>query len=298
MFAGKLTREERLRLEVMDFYHRQGTKNVRLICRRYGIHHSTFYRWKKRFNPRNLSSLKSKKRGPKVGRTIPWNVVVEVCVWKRQNPGKGAEYLYQLYLAEGKKPPCSQSSMYRWWKRRGLLEVRKKRKRRSLPLVRGVQAPGDLVQVDTKHLPWGRYQYTAIDKFSKKRFLWVYEKLTMASSRDFLERLVKAFPFKIKLIQTDNGPEFQSLFLDALKDHGISHQYTWIHTPDQNGCVERSHRTDEDEFYWQLELKELSLAELNKRIIEWTDYYNQKRLHWALNWKTPEQFLRLYLSQN
>lgn len=298
VLAGKLSWEEKRRLRVMDYYRQIEPKNVRKVCRYFGIHHSTFYRWKARYNPWNLESIRNKKRGPKIGKQIPWEVVVKICAWKRENPGKGAEYLYQELLLKEGKAPCSSRTIYRWWKRRGLVRIKRKRARRKLPLVRKVTQPGELIQIDTKHLPQGFYQYTAIDRVSRWRYLRVYSKINMANSCDFISHLLKVSPFKIKLIQTDNGPEFQSRLVEYLSSLKIKHQYTWIHTPDQNGCVERSLRTDGDEFYAKIDLKELSLSQLNQLVEDWTRYYNEERLHYALNWKTPSQFLTTQVSQN
>jgi len=95
----------------------------------------------------------------------------------------------------------------------------------------------------------------------------------------------------IQLIQTDNGKEFQTTFRAFLEEKNIKHQYTWIHTPDQNGVVERSHRTDEEEFYQEHETHHLTTEELNKEIQTWEEYYNTKRLHFALNFDTPDEYL-------
>ena len=72
--------------------------------------------------------------------------------------------------------------------------------------------------------------------------------------------LVKAFPFKIECIQTDNGLEFikefkerkhgkLSLFEARLKQLGIKHKLIRPYTPRHNGKVERSHRKDNEYFY-------------------------------------------------
>jgi hypothetical protein len=53
----------------------------------------------------------------------------------------------------------------------------------------------------------------------------------------------------VKQIQTDNGTEFGEPFTWHLADLGISHRKTKIRSPEENGKVERSHRTDEEEFY-------------------------------------------------
>ena len=114
------------------------------------------------------------------------------------------------------------------------------------------------------------------------------------STVDFLKRLLskaKGQGIKTQRIQTDNGLEFQSEVTKYLTSQGIAHQYIWIHTPDQNGCVERSHRTDEEEFYQLKDTKHLSLGELNQALEEWIKYYNTKRLHFSLNFATPEEYL-------
>ena len=75
----------------------------------------------------------------------------------------------------------------------------------------------------------------------------------------FLEHLLKAFPFPIECVQTDNGPEFTNrfttyrdkptLFQVHLQDHGIRHKLIKPYTPRHNGKVERSHRKDNERFY-------------------------------------------------
>ena len=56
-------------------------------------------------------------------------------------------------------------------------------------------------------------------------------------------------PFAIKQIQTDNGSKFSEQFSWHLSDLGISHRKTRVCSPEENGKVERSHRTDQEEFY-------------------------------------------------
>lgn len=156
--------------------------------------------------------------------------------------------------------------------------------------------PGELIQIDTKYLEGRRrFQYTAIDVASKWRFLRAYPKLEQESTIDFLERLIQKAKEKgilVQRVQTDNGLGFQLKVLAFLAKKQIKHQYIWIHTPDQNGVVERSHRTDDEEFYHLIETKNLTLEELNTKLEEWTIYYNTKRLHFSLNFDTPEEYLQ------
>ncbi|MDA3135631.1 DDE-type integrase/transposase/recombinase, partial [Atlantibacter subterranea] len=78
--------------------------------------------------------------------------------------------------------------------------------------------PGQRVQIDVKVVPTvcivgdakGQkfYQYTAIDEYSRFRYLEAFEEHSSYSSAVFVEHLIKKFPFKIECVQTDNGQEF------------------------------------------------------------------------------------------
>ena len=290
----ELDNEAGFRLRVMDAYSRMEPKNVRALCKTFGTSKSWFYKWKGRYNPRNLTSLKSLSRKPKRTSSIDWKIVIEICEWKRANPRKSQYYLFNEWIRSGRVAPCSPKTIYNWWKRRNLIVTRHRRKRVKSRLFNKARLSGELIQIDTKFLPKKKYQYTAIDVVSKWRYLEVFPKLTQENSVGFVRRfLIKAKNkgLTIKLIQTGNGHEFQSDFRNFLNQSGVGHQYTWIHTPDQNGVVERSHRTDEEEFYQETEIDYTDLEEINTKLKIWLEYYNTKRLHFALNFDTPEEYL-------
>lgn len=290
----ELNEGEKFRLKVMDAHRNMEPKNVRYLCRLFGIGKSTFYRWLRQYNPNNLSSLKYKSRKPKRLKSIDWRLVIEVCEWKRVNPKKSQYYLYQEWIKSGRVPSCSPKTIYNWWKRRNLIITRHRRKRVKSKLFNRAKLPGELVQIDTKFLPKKKYQYTAIDVVSKWRFALGYQRLTQENSIDFVRRLLteaKRKGITIKLIQTDNGHEFQADFRDQLASVEIKQQYTWVHTPDQNGVVERSHRTDEEEFYQETEIDYTDLEDINQKLAIWINHYNTKRLHFSLNFDTPSEYL-------
>ena len=54
------------------------------------------------------------------------------------------------------------------------------------------------------------YQYTAIDEYTRLRYIWFVNEHNTYMSSEFVKRVIKAFPFKIEVIQPDNGIEFTS----------------------------------------------------------------------------------------
>ena len=65
----------------------------------------------------------------------------------------------------------------------------------------------------------------------------------------FLYRVIDKFPFRTREVRTDNGHEFQAQFHWHVEDPGIRHAYIKRASPQLNGKVEWSHRTDKQEFY-------------------------------------------------
>ena len=88
----------------------------------------------------------------------------------------------------------------------------------------------------------------------------------------------------------DNGHEFQAKFHWHIEDQGISHAYIKRGTPQLNGKVERSHRSDGQEFYQLLNYKDD--VDLEAKLDEWERFYNFHRPHGAFNGKTPYEALR------
>jgi len=172
--------------------------------------------------------------------------------------------------------------------------------------------PGDLVEIDIKYVPGkisGKryYQYTAIDCASRWRHLKIYDQMTNEYSIQFVEELMKAAPFKIKAIKTDNGSCFTNRYIGYLKssdpfnprlhsldvfcaEHNLPHYLIDPGKPAQNGRVERSHRTDQEHFYDLNKFR--TVLGLKKKIRQWNNYYNNLE-HCSLDGLTPNEALNM-----
>ncbi|PNX95813.1 retrovirus-related Pol polyprotein from transposon TNT 1-94 [Trifolium pratense] len=88
-----------------------------------------------------------------------------------------------------------------------------------------------------------RYFLTIVDDFS--RFTWIVllkGKFETASKiKDFINLVENQFGSKVKILRSDNGPEFLSL-TTFYASKGILHQTSCVATPQQNGRVERKHQ--------------------------------------------------------
>jgi len=109
----------------------------------------------------------------------------------------------------------------------------------------------------------------------------------------FVEKLREKLPFAIQEIQTDHRSEFATPFTWHLNDLGITHRRIYPGCPKQNGKVERSHRTDEEEFYRKYQFADA--GELENRVNEWEKEYNVDRPHMGLNGLTPAEKLHKIL---
>lgn len=166
------------------------------------------------------------------------------------------------------------------------------------------QVPGHHVQVDVTFLTLvakrgktvRRFQYTAIDDATRIRALKIYTRHTQKNAIDFMDYVIEKFPFRINMVRTDRGHEFQALFHWHLADRGIEHAYIKPRTPQPGGKVERSHRTDKQEFYQLLTYKDD--VDLEAKLEEWENFYNYHRPHGAFRGRTPYEALREKLGPN
>jgi len=126
------------------------------------------------------------------------------------------------------------------------------------------------------------------------RALQIYPKHNQAYAIKFIDYVLEKFPFRIHTIQTDRGHEFQARFHWHVEDLGMQHRYIKARTPQLNGKVERSHRTDKDEFYQLLTYKDD--VDLTLKLEAWENFYNFDRPHQSHDGKTPYEVMKCLLA--
>lgn len=298
IMSRTLSAEARVRLAWMDSYRECG--NAAQVCRHFSIPLRTFWRWKRRYDPFNLSSLECRRRGPrKPPRRTPWDIERRVLALNREHPQWGREKLALLLAREG--VALSARTCGRILARHSRsVRYRTRKCKASKPRVNlaEIRLPGDLVQVDTKYVSLGSrrmFQYTAIDAVSRWRHAEIHAEQDGDSTVAFLTSLKATAPFTLKVIQTDNGHEFQRKMDVWCRAAGLRHVFTHKARPTENGRVERSHRTDEQEF-WSAGGHGATADELRRSFARYMTMYNSERPHWALGGRTPMEALAAYSS--
>jgi len=155
--------------------------------------------------------------------------------------------------------------------------------------------------MDSKHVSLGGgrlvYHFGAVDCFTRKRVVGLARSLSSQQGAEFLHRVVNEFPFEVAAVQSDGGSEFLGAFRLAAQELQLLHYFNRPNYPQGNGQVERSFRTDEDEFY-QVEDLPADLGGLEAALLTWNRVYEQVRPHQALDYQTPEEFYQNWLAKH
>lgn len=299
------TREEKYRWIKPILDKEISIKKMALVC---PFSERSIKYWLSAYRKRGLCGLQNRTTKPKTqpNETLIW--IKERVIEARKETKKCALKLKWQLGKEGIQ--IHERTIGKILKSEGL--VRKYRVRRvKYKYIKTQLQPGELVEIDVKYVPHkldGKryFQYTAIDCASRWRYLAIYDHQSNYNAITFLKTVIKKFPYKILAVKTDNHSTFTNRYVGYLKStdplnpklHELDifcNQQHIIHylidpgKPQQNGKVERSHRSDQETFYNQCSFK--GPDELKYKMRLWNMYYNDLE-HCGLNGLTPNQALR------
>ncbi len=151
------------------------------------------------------------------------------------------------------------------------------------------------IQMDSLHVfvkGIKRYIFTAIDLKTRFAFAYTYKSFASDNAKDFMEKLIKVMPFKIKAIQTDNGSEFAGNFEKYTQKLKILHFYNYPRDPQSNAYIERFNRTLEEHYIeWNTDTI-VNTKEFNYHLINYLLWYNTKKPHNGLGKEKALRILR------
>ena len=307
----KITQEMRYRQSLVNYAVKHGVVRA---ARKYNRCRSYIYFWLKRYDG-SIESLAERSRRPHGHPNEHTESEIKLIRdMRRRNPRLGMNELWYRLKERGytRRP----ESLYRVMCRLGMFEQAVRKKKYQSKPYEQMTRPGERVQIDVKVVPSRcrvgdcpkLYQYTAIDEYSRLRFLAAYDEQSTFSSASFLRDAVRFYRrhgITVECVQTDNGFEFTNRFTNSNRklitlfektahDMGIAHKLIRPYTPRHNGKVERSHREDIKRFY---DLRTFySLADLGGQLAAHLRYSNRLPMR-PLRWLSPLSFLRLYSVQ-
>ena len=274
-------------------------ESLRALAKRYGVNQKTIAKWKKR------SSVCDERTGPKDPHSTVLSLEDEaIIIAFRKHTLLALDDC--LYALQPTIPHLTRSSLHRCLQRHGISRLPDvegdkpaKKKFKSYPI-------GffhiDIAEVQTAE---GKlYLYVAIDRTSKFAFAQLVEKANRVTASAFLLALIKAVPYKIHTVLTDNGIQFRlppryadgptarfSTHMFGLRclENGIEHRCTKVNHPWTNGQVERMNRTNKDATVKRYHYDDHD--QLRRHLGDFIDAYNFGRRLKTLRGLTPYEFI-------
>lgn len=300
----------RFRQSLMQYAEKYGVSRA---SRKYNKSRSYIYFWLNRWDG-SVESLACQPRRPHSHPNQHTEEELKLIQdMRRRNPELGMTELWHRLKKRGytRRP----ESLFRVMRRLNMFPEAQPRTLYKPKPYEQMEYPGQRVQVDVKVVPrcciadpeLHLFQYTAIDEYSRLRFVAAYPEQSTFSSADFLKKLTEWYGrrnIRVECVQTDNGFEFTNRFANTKKDIptlfektaaqlGIKHKLIRPYTPRHNGKVERSHREDQKRFYSSHSF--YSLDDFAKQLAAHLKRSNDFPMR-PLGWLSPKEKLAIFFN--
>lgn len=259
------------------------------ILKEIGITLSKYYDWKKRYGNPNNHNCKSPK-----DHCITKEEIEIITEYAKENNGEGYRRLSYMMIDEN-VAFVSPSSVYRVLFSKGLLQ--KWENNSDSKKGNGFEQPTKVHEhwhIDIKYVNFkGAFLFliSIIDGYSR----YIVHHGLRRSMQEYdveivLQQALELYPGVRPRIISDNGTQFISKdFKNFLSHVQLVHVRTSIAYPQSNGKIERFHKTINQECLTKNSL--IDFDDAVKQINSYINFYNTQRLHSALYYLTPEDYL-------
>lgn len=309
---NNITQDILFKQSVVEYSLKYGVTEAAI---RYKQHRKTIYRWREKYDGTAKSLVNKSRRPHHHPNEHTAEEISKIKRFKAQNKDDGIVVLWIKLMRNGYTRTIA--GLYKAMRKLGIYAPAPSKKKQYVPKeYEQMCYPGQRVQIDVKYVPTKcmckelqelgekYYQYTAIDEFTRQRVLWASKEHSTYASTKFLEHVVRSFKYPIECVQTDNGAEFtnrlipqktnqKTMFETKLEELGIEHKLIKPRTPRHNGKVERSHRKDQERFYYKRVF--VSFEDFKEKLKRWSTEYNNFPMK-PLKWLSPNEKLAKFLA--
>lgn len=268
--------------------------SITTLSRRYNLNPKTVRKWRSR------GTVEDAPMGPRAPRSISLTPLQEAAalVFRQKTLLPLDDCLHALQRTI---PTLTRSSLHRLFQRHGVSQLPRSSEpgREKKPFKRYPLGYLHIDITETRTAEGKAYLFVAIDRTSKFVHAGLCTQATRKTAVDFLQSTLKALPYRVHTVLTDNGIQFtkkpgteayRAHPFDALcQRHGIEHRLTKPFHPWTNGQVERMNRTIKEAttkaFHYT------SLEELRSHLKDYLWAYNSARPLRALKGRTPIGFI-------
>lgn len=217
-YMNTITQTMLFRQALIEYSFKYGVTKAAI---RYKTNCQYVYRWRKRYDG-TLNSLADKSHKPHhhPNEHTPSELKL-ISDMRRRNPNDGLVVFWVKLMQRGYSR--SITGLYRVLLKNNAMAVKPKNPKYIPKPYEQMSYPGQRIQIDVKFVPSacligdakGKkfYQYTAIDEYSRLRYLEAFEEHSSYSSAIFMEHVLKAFKFPVDCVQTDNGMDLPNGFV-------------------------------------------------------------------------------------
>lgn len=276
----------------------QAGSTIPQICQVVGKHRATVYRWLKKIKLSGIRKFLKDKQACKQHRPrarTPETTIQKIVDIRNEFGWCGQKIRKELLSNHGIK--LGLSTIYRWLHKRftkAAVGIKQYKKHQAIVTA---TKPREVVEHDTVDLGGKRanvYAYTAIDIFTKEPSVVIAANLEMETGATAFT-IQKQFYGAVDTHQSDNGSEFQTLFVEAVRASGAQHRYSRPYKKNEQSHIENFNKALRNECFPRGEYDQEDIPDLQKRANEFTEHYIERRWHMGLpDMMTPKQFEAYY----
>lgn len=135
------------------------------------------------------------------------------------------------------------------------------------------------------------YIYTVIDLYTRMAYARISPNLTEKGAAETIFQAQEFMGFSFKMVQSDNGAEFQRRFQERLNAKGIRTRHSRVRHPNDDAHIERFNRTLRKECIGQYNPNK-TIDFVERKLKRFINYYNYDRIHLGIDLKTPYEVLQ------